>query len=43
MASPRGAAIGAPNSDTGSVSTYHCDGILINGFDDENGVLCDRF
>jgi hypothetical protein len=46
MASPRGAAIGAPDSgsdDTGAVHLYLCDGIFINGFDDNSGVLCDRF
>jgi hypothetical protein len=46
MASVRGAAIGAPKSgsdDTGAVHLYLCDGIFINGFDDANGVLCNRF
>ena len=46
MASSRGAAIGAPDSsigDTGAVHLYLCDGIFINGFDNHNGVLCDRF
>ncbi|MBL0164053.1 MAG: hypothetical protein IPP82_10560 [Xanthomonadales bacterium] len=46
MASKRGAVIGAPDSgsdDTGAIYMYLCDGIFINGFDNADGVRCDRF